>query len=207
MVLYTNNSTVEYLSNKPITNGRVTRWLILLQEFDITIKDRQGKENLVVNFLSRVPRTDDAVAVEDQLHVEHLFLVTMKTLWYVDVTNYLAVGKLPKHLMPRERKLIVQHNTRFSWIRAYLFHTGANMHICRCLREDEIYDILKPYHDGPCGGHFADHRIGHKVLQLGYYWSTIFKEMSHLSVHIKSIFPVKTYNGAAIWEKFLINLQ
>eukprot|EP00253_Pinus_taeda_P004651 PITA_04651 len=50
------------------------------------------------------------------------------------------------------------------------------MHIRRCVREDEIFDILKACHDGPCGGHFADRRTGHKVLQTGYYWATIFKD-------------------------------
>lgn len=54
--LYTNHSAIKYLANKPITNGRVTLWLPLLQEFDITIRDRPGKENLVADFLSRVPK-------------------------------------------------------------------------------------------------------------------------------------------------------
>lgn len=43
MVLYTDHSDIKYLANKPVTNGRVTRWLILLQEFDIKIKGRPGK--------------------------------------------------------------------------------------------------------------------------------------------------------------------
>jgi hypothetical protein len=38
--------------NNPITNGRVTRWLILLQIFKITILDKPGKENVIVDFLS-----------------------------------------------------------------------------------------------------------------------------------------------------------
>jgi len=110
-------------------NGRVTRWLILLQEFDITIKDRPGKENPVADFLSRMPKPVDVAAVEDQFPDEHLFVVTIKTPWYADVANYLAVGKLPKHLIPNERKQIVQRSTRFSWIGGYLFHTEADMHI------------------------------------------------------------------------------
>ena len=114
MVLYTDHSAIKYLANKPVTNGRVTRWLILFQEFDITIKDRIGKENPVVDFLSRMPKIDDLAAVEDQFHDEHLFVVTLKTPWYVDVTKYLAVGKLPRHLTPNERKKIVQCSTRFS---------------------------------------------------------------------------------------------
>ena len=176
VVLYTDHSAIKYLANKPITNGRVTRWLILLQEFNITIKDRPGKENLVADFLSHVPRIDNAVAIEDQFHDEHLFVVTMKTSWYADVVNYLAMGKLPKHLTPRERKLIVQCITWFSWIGGYLFHTGADMHIHRSIREDEIYDIIKACHDGPCSGHFVDRRTRHKFLQMGYYWPNIFKD-------------------------------
>jgi len=125
VVLYTDHSAIKYLTNKPIMNGRVTRWLILLQEFDITIKDRPGKENLVANFLSQVQRTNDAVEVEDQFPDEHLFTMTVKTPWYIYVVNYLVVGKLPKQLTPKERKLIVQCNTWFSWIGGYLFHTGA----------------------------------------------------------------------------------
>jgi len=30
VILYTDHSTIKYLANKPITNGRITRWLILL---------------------------------------------------------------------------------------------------------------------------------------------------------------------------------
>ena len=76
---------------------------ILLQEFDITIKDRLGKENPVADFLSRMPKPVDATAVEDQFPDEHLFVVTVKTHWYAEVANYLAIGKLPKHLTPNEQ--------------------------------------------------------------------------------------------------------
>jgi len=50
--VHTDHSAIKYLMNKPITNGRVTRWLLLLQELDITIVDRPRKENVVVDFLS-----------------------------------------------------------------------------------------------------------------------------------------------------------
>ena len=41
--VHTNHSAIRYLMNKPVTNGRITRWLLLLQEFNITILDRPGK--------------------------------------------------------------------------------------------------------------------------------------------------------------------
>jgi hypothetical protein len=33
--VHTDQSAIRFLMNKPITNGRVTRWLLLLQEFNI----------------------------------------------------------------------------------------------------------------------------------------------------------------------------
>eukprot|EP00253_Pinus_taeda_P021920 PITA_21920 len=144
IVLYTDHSAIKYLANKPVTNARITRWLILLQELDITIKDRPGKENPVADFLSRIPKSIETTAVEDQFPDEHLFAVVVRTPWYADVANYLAVG--------------------------------ADMQIRRCIREDEIFDISKACHDRPCGGHFAEKRTAHKVLQAGYYWPTIFND-------------------------------
>ena len=75
------SSSIRYLANKPITNGRVTQWLLLLQEFNITIKDRSGRENLVVDLLSRVPKTDNSLTFEDQFPDENLFAVTIKMPW------------------------------------------------------------------------------------------------------------------------------
>ena len=50
--VHNGHSSIKFLMNKPITNGRITRWFLLLQEFNITILDRPGRENLVVGFLS-----------------------------------------------------------------------------------------------------------------------------------------------------------
>lgn len=50
------------------------------------------------------------------------------------------------------------------------------MIIRRCVQEDETFDILKSCHDEPCGYHFANKRTTYKVLHLGYYWPTLFRD-------------------------------
>jgi hypothetical protein len=50
--VHTDHFAIIFLMNKPITNGRVTRWLLLLQEFNIIVLDRPGKDNVVVDFIS-----------------------------------------------------------------------------------------------------------------------------------------------------------
>ncbi len=57
-----------------------------------------------------------------------------------------------------------------------LFYTGPDLVIRRCVREDEIPEILQACHDGPCGGNFSNKRTAYKNLQSGYYWPTIFKD-------------------------------
>jgi hypothetical protein len=51
--------------------------LLLLQEFDITIKYRPDRENLVVDFLSQFPKTNDSLTTKDQFPDEHLFVVSL----------------------------------------------------------------------------------------------------------------------------------
>jgi hypothetical protein len=59
--IHTDHSSIRYLMNKPITNGRITRWLLLMQEFNITILDRPGRENQVAYFLSRLNNPGEIV--------------------------------------------------------------------------------------------------------------------------------------------------
>jgi hypothetical protein len=45
-----------------------------------------------------------------------------------------------------------------------------------CVREDEMYYILKACHDEPYGAHFTDKRTTYKILHLNYYWPTLFHD-------------------------------
>ena len=52
--VHTDHFANRFLMNKPITNGRVTRWLLLLQEFNITVIGQPSKANIVAYFLSHI---------------------------------------------------------------------------------------------------------------------------------------------------------
>lgn len=101
--ILTDHFAITFLMNKPITNGRVTRWLLLLQESNITIVDRPGKENLVADFLSRINHGGKMNPTCDDFPNEHLFSLAIKSPWFVYLANYLTIGKLPQHLSPREK--------------------------------------------------------------------------------------------------------
>ena len=113
--------------NKPITNGRVTRCLLLLQDFNITIIDRPSRENLVVDFLSRIQHDDGAKPIDDNFPNEHLFFVSVQTPWFTDIANYLATGKLPNQFSPHEKCHIIVQSYNYSWVGNDLFHTGPDL--------------------------------------------------------------------------------
>ena len=89
---------------------------------------------------------------------EHLFTVSAHSPWYADVTNYLVARKLSVHISKRENRKIIQQSARYCWVNGHLFYTGPNLEIRRCVREDEIFHILKACHDEPCGRKFTDRR-------------------------------------------------
>jgi hypothetical protein len=90
--------------------------------------------------------------------------------------NYLATRKLSSHLSPHEKRKIITQSVNYSWVGHGHFRIGPDLIICICVREDEVPDILRIYHDGPCDGHFSNKRTTYKVLHLGYYWPSIFKD-------------------------------
>ena len=85
--------------NKLDVNARIIRWLLLLQQFDLTIVDKPGKENVVADFLSRlVIPTGEEGMVDDQLPDEHLFSMSALSPWFADISNYLVDGRLPPNI-------------------------------------------------------------------------------------------------------------
>jgi hypothetical protein len=113
-----------------------------LKEFNITILDRPRKENLVAYFISRIKNEDDDIPVDDSFLDEHLFSLSINTPWFADMEKYLATRKLPSHLSPHEKRRIIMQSANYSWVGHDLFHTGPDLIIGRCVREDEIPEIL-----------------------------------------------------------------
>jgi len=71
----TNHASIIYLMNKTDINGRIIRWFFLLQQFDLTILDDPGKQNVVAYFFSKLTIPIEEDIADDQFLDENLFSI------------------------------------------------------------------------------------------------------------------------------------
>ncbi|KAJ9545011.1 hypothetical protein OSB04_024718 [Centaurea solstitialis] len=154
IIVYTDHSALKYLFAKPDAKPRLIRWILLLQEFDIEVRDKRGAENLAADHLSRLenPCMDSGgiEVIRDKFPDESLNMI--KTIgedpipWYADFANYVAAGILVKGYTVDVSPVLLLGTFSLTVTKA------------------------------PRGGHFGANLTARKVLESGFYWPTIFKD-------------------------------
>src|SRR3954469_21592188 len=92
VIIHTNHDAIKYLMEKKDAKPRLIRWVLLLQEFDLQIVDRKGKDNLVADNLSRMEDIPhDPIPANDSFPDEQLAVVNVQSHsdpWFADYANF-----------------------------------------------------------------------------------------------------------------------
>ena len=102
VVVYSDHTALRYLLPKKDAKPRLIRWVLLLQEFDLEIRDKKGCENVVADHLSRLVQEyligDGEIPLRENFPDEHLWVIQGEEPWYANLANYLTHGVLPTGL-------------------------------------------------------------------------------------------------------------
>jgi hypothetical protein len=95
VIIYFDHAALRRLMAKKETKPRLIRWILLLQEFDLEIRDKRGSNEVVANHLSRIFLEASLIPVHDSFLDEQLLEIKPQEIpWYADIVNYLATGKV-----------------------------------------------------------------------------------------------------------------
>jgi hypothetical protein len=71
---------------------------------------------------------------------------------------------------------MVVRETDYQLIAGKLYKLGLDSILRRCVLDQERQDILLECHNGVAGGHVGGKATTKKVLQVGLWWDTLFKD-------------------------------
>ncbi|GJX86657.1 reverse transcriptase domain-containing protein [Tanacetum coccineum] len=180
-IVYTDHSALKYLMNKQDAKPRLLRWVLLLQEFDITIRDKKRSENLAADHLSRLENPHKDVLENKDIN-EHFPLETLRVIssentpWFADYANYHAGNFIIKGMSTQQKRKFFKDVKHYLWDDPYLFRTCVDQIIRPCVHGQKAFEILKACHEGPIGGHHSANLTARKVFDAGFFWPTIYRD-------------------------------
>ncbi|GKB59366.1 reverse transcriptase domain-containing protein [Tanacetum coccineum] len=182
-IVYTDHSAIKYLFAKKDAKARLMRWILLLQEFDIEIRDKKGAENLAADHLSRLENPH-----QDKL--ENKEINEAFPLETLDFANYHAGKFVIKGMTSQQKNKFFKDVKHYFWDDPFLFKICADQVIRRCVSGQEALDILKACHSGPTGGHYGANYTAKEKSSSRILWPTIYKD-AHETLTPVYIFNVK----------------
>nr|GEX66253.1 reverse transcriptase domain-containing protein [Tanacetum cinerariifolium] len=192
-IVYTDHSALKYLLSKQDAKPRLIWWVLLLQEFDIIIRDKKRTENLAADHLSRLvnPHKDvfENKDINENFPLETLGKISSgSTPWFANFTNFHAGNFIVKGMSSQQKKKFFKDVKHYFWEDPYLFWIYADQIIRRCVHGKEAYDILKACHEGPTGGHHDANFTAKKVFDAGKISQR--GEMPQNVIHVCEIFDI-----------------
>ncbi|GJS50293.1 reverse transcriptase domain-containing protein [Tanacetum coccineum] len=139
-IVYTDHSAIKYLFAKKDAKARLMRWILLLQEFNVEIRDKKGEENLAADHLSRLENPHqnefENKEITETFPLETLGSVALRddsTPWFADFANYHAGNFIVKGMSSQQRNKFFKDVKHYFWDDPFLFKICADQIRAPCL--------------------------------------------------------------------------
>jgi Integrase zinc binding domain len=77
----------------------------------------------------------------------------------------------------QQRRKFLSEVKHYFWDDPLLFKLGVDGIHRRCIPEDEMSSVMFHCHSSPYGGHSATDKTVAKILEAGFFWPALFKDV------------------------------
>jgi hypothetical protein len=174
VIVYIDHAALKYLLTKKDAKPRLIQWILLLQEFDLEIRDKKGVKNSVTDHLSCLQFEESAeLPINDYMRDDTLLKVSTTDPWYANIVNYIVAGYIPPG---EDKKKIIQDSRLHLWDDPYPYQVCVDGLLRRCILAFETWKILEYCHSSPYGDHYGAFHTNAMVWQIGFYWHTMYDD-------------------------------
>ncbi|XP_024010463.1 uncharacterized protein LOC112085478 [Eutrema salsugineum] len=212
VIVHTDHAAIKYLMAKKDAKPRLIRWILLLQEFDIEIRDPKGADNGIADHLSRI-RVEEKLPLNDSFPEENVYAmetipITMQEKpsqppirrsdafdipWFRHIANYLAADIKPPQFFGYKKKKFLEEIRHYFWDEPYLyrrcvdglFRSKRNEMPQNFILEVEIFDVWGIDFMGPFPTSFGNQYILVAVDYVSKWIESVASPTNDIKVVIK----------------------
>lgn len=142
--------------------GRLARWAVKLQQFDMVLEHRKGAQHIVPDALSRAPLEVNILEVRDE--------DVVADRWYQHMVA--IVGRRPD----RFPLFDIREGRLYKHIRSDFGHRNNATEWKLVIPKHRRKDVMKSCHDDPLAAHLGIFKTINRVCDL-YYWPGMRKDI------------------------------
>jgi hypothetical protein len=190
VIAFIPSSSVKDVLIQPNIDGKRSKWIAKLIEFDVEIKPTKlvkgqglakllAEENcklLEINLVSI--NADNVQSSKDKEGEEmHVSAHLANCKWYSHIIHFLQTLSVPSYLTKTQGRDLKFKAMNFYINGNLLFWKNPIGLLLRCINQEETVKVMIEFHNSECKGYHYWKTTAHKILRSGYYWPSLFSDV------------------------------
>jgi len=138
-------------------------------------------KNIVTDHLSCLgpeATPTEELPIDDSLPDDQLLAISHQAVpWYADLVNLEVCEVMPTSLSYQQQKRLLSTMKYYVWEEPLRYKLCGNGVYRRCLSKNEVPSVLHHCHASTYDEHLGPDKTIVEVLQVGFYWPTLFKDV------------------------------
>lgn len=182
----TDHNPLRWLMGIKNPSGRLARWALAIQEYDVEIQYKPGKKHGNADGLSRSGKETQSIMtleeLPEKLQTKNISEMQMKDPKLRDIMNYLKCNELPTD--EERAKRVMASVSFYEMVDDVLYHIwapdakGKRKEVRRRLviPRTLIDEVLTWCHDDHTAGHLAFHKTYYKIRER-FFWEGMYRDI------------------------------